>query len=127
MTFSEGTLPAEAATAVDGRLHLAVHLPWYRSLPLSCLESLSVSLDGAPRRVERVEAAGFTGTVADAGGSEVWWDLRDPLRVVLDVPARHDDVHDVTVDLAVRVPYIEVLPGVPLVQRASARTTVTVR
>ena len=74
----------DGLTARDGGLSLAVHLPWYRSLPVSCLEAL-------------------------------------------DVPGRAGDVHDIELGLAVRIPYMQQAPGVPLVQRAAVRTEATVR
>ncbi|MEU4419607.1 hypothetical protein AB0F81_03215 [Actinoplanes sp. NPDC024001] len=106
MTMHEGMLRPGCATVRDGRLVVAVHLPWYRSLPLSCLESVEVN--GEPGRI----SPGHT------------WDLRDPLEVSVTAP-NVDGPIEVTV--AIRIPYIQQAPGVPLVQRATARTEVTVR
>ena len=127
MTMTEGTVRPDAVSARDGRLRVAVHLPWYRSLPVSCLEALEVRVDGAPVEVRSVAVGGFSGTVADAAGSDAWWDLRDALEVALDVPGRPGDVHAIEVGLAVRIPYMQQAPGVPLVQRAAVRTEATVR
>ena len=117
----------DALSTRDGRLSLAVHLPWYRSLPVSCLEALAVRVDGEPAPVRAVAVGGFSGPVADAADSEAWWDLRDPLDVSLDVPARPGETVTVEVDVAVRIPYMQQAPGVPLVQRAAVRTEATVR
>ncbi|MGY1810254.1 DUF6379 domain-containing protein [Blastococcus sp. SYSU D00669] len=125
--MTEGTLRPDALSARDGRLGLALRLPWYRSLPLSCLESVDVRVDGAPVAVRQVATGGFTGPVAEAAGTGAWWDLRDALDVVLDAGAVPGDAHAVEVDLAVRIPYIQQAPGVPLVQRATVRTEGTVR
>ena len=127
MTMTEGTVRPEALSTRDGRLSVAVHLPWYRSLPVSCLEALEVRLDGAPVEVRSVAVGGFSGTVADAADSDAWWDLRDALDVFLDSPGRAGDVVTVEVDVAVRIPYMQQAPGVPLVQRAAVRTEATVR
>ena len=127
MTMTEGTLRSDALSARDDRLSVAVHLPWYRSLPLSCLEALDVRVDGAPAVVRSVSVGGFSGTVADAGASEVWWDLRDALDVLLDAPASPGAERTVEVEIAVRIPYMQQAPGVPLVQRAAVRTEATVR
>ena len=127
MTMIEGTVRPDALSASDGRLALAVHLPWYRSLPVSCLEELDVRLSGAPAAVRSVSVGGFAGTVAEATDSDAWWDLRDALDVSLDVPARAGDVLTVEVEIAVRIPYMQQAPGVPLVQRAAVRTEATVR
>ncbi|WP_328475303.1 hypothetical protein OHA21_18520 [Actinoplanes sp. NBC_00393] len=104
MTMHEGMLRPGCATVRDGRLVVAVHLPWYRSLPLSCVES--------------VEVNGVPGVIPDGGT----WDLRDPIEV--SAPAAGGEIE---VSVAVRIPYIQQAPGVPLVQRATARTEVTVR
>jgi hypothetical protein len=127
MTMTEGTVRPDALTSRDGRLSVAVHLPWYRSLPVSCLEALDVRLDGAPVGVRAVAVAGFEGSVADAAGSGAWWDLRDAAEVSLDAPGTPGDTRTVEVDVAVRIPYMQQAPGVPLVQRAAVRTEATVR
>ena len=127
MTMTEGVVRPDALTVRDGRLVLAVHLPWYRSLPMSCVESVEVAVDGAPVAVRSVSVPGFAGSLGDAARSDAEWDLRDPLEVSLDVTARPADVLPLTVDVAVRIPYIQQAPGVPLVQRAVIRTEATVR
>ncbi len=127
MTMTEGTVRPDALSTRDGRLSVAVHLPWYRSLPVSCLEALEVRVDGAPVEVRSVAVGGFSGTVADAADSDAWWDLRDAVDAELEVPGRAGDVHSIEVGLAVRIPYMQQAPGVPLVQRAAVRTEATVR
>lgn len=120
--MTEDTVRADALSVHDGRLAVAVHLPWYRSLPVSCLESIAVTVDGAVATVRSVHVPGFDGTVGEAAGSDAWWDLRDPLDVRLDTQARTGDVVPIEVGIGVRIPYIQQAPGVPLVQRAVVRT-----
>ena len=127
MTMSEGMVRPDALSIRDGRLALAVRLPWYRSLPVSCLESVGVTVDRAPVAVCSVGVPGFAGSVEDAAFSDVWWDLRDPLDVLLDAPARPGDVLPLEVSVAVRIPYIQQAPGVPLVQHGVVRTEAIVR
>jgi Domain of unknown function (DUF6379) len=127
MTMSEGMVRTDALSVRDGRLALAVHLPWYRSLPISCVESVDVSIDGTPAAVTSVSVPGFTGSTAEAGKSDAAWDLRDALDVSLDAPASPGDAHQLEVAVAVRIPYIQQAPGVPLVQRTTVRTEGTVR
>jgi hypothetical protein len=127
MTMAEGMVRPDALSVRDGRLALAVHLPWYRSLPISCLESVDVTVDGKKAAVRSVQVPGFTGLVDEAGDSDVAWDLRDPLDVSLDVAGRPGDMHQLTVAIAVRIPYIQQAPGVPLVQRTVVRTEGTVQ
>jgi hypothetical protein len=125
--MTEGTVRPDALSSRDGRLSVAVHLPWYRSLPVSCLEALEVRVDGVPAEIRSLAVGGFTGTVADAADSDDWWDLREALDVSLDAAAAPGEVLTVAVALAVRIPYMQQAPGVPLVQRAAVRTEATVR
>jgi hypothetical protein len=127
MTMTEGIVRSDALSEFDGRLQLAVHLPWYRSLPVSCLEAIDVRVDGTPVRVRSVHLPDFDGSVAGAADSDAWWDLREPLIVSLDAPARSGDVLRLEVGVDVRIPYIQQAPGVPLVQRAIFRRAGTVR
>ena len=126
MTMAEGMVRPDALSVRDGRLALAVHLPWYRSLPISCLEAVEVSVDGAPAPVTSVRVPGFHGSVAEAAASDADWDLRDALDVSLDREGA-PGTHALEVTLAVRIPYLQTAPGVALVQRATARTEGTVR
>jgi len=127
MTMAEGMIRPDALKAHDGRLELAVRLPWYRSLPISCLESVEVSVDSAPAAVRSVQVPEFAGSAYEAAASEAAWDLRDPLNVSLDAAGNPGEIHDLEGAVAVRIPYIQQAPGVPLVQRTVARTEVTVR
>ena len=126
MTMTEGMVRPGALSVRDGRLVLAVHLPWYRSLPISCLESVDVVVDGEPAPVCWVRVPGFSGPVQDAWNSDADWDLRDALDVSLD-RAGEPGAHALEVTVAVRIPYLQVAPGVALVQRALARTEGTIR
>ena len=127
MTMAEGMVRPDALSLRGGRLALAVHLPWYRSLPISCLESVDVTVDGNAAAVRSLHVPGFAGRVDEAGASEVAWDLRDPLDVSLDSAAQSGDTLQLEVAVAVRIPYIQQAPGVPLVQRTVVRTEGTVQ
>jgi Domain of unknown function (DUF6379) len=127
VTFTEGSLRPDALSVRAGALSLAVRLPWYRSLPVSCLESLDVTVDGAPVAVREVSVGGFTGPVEDAAASDAQWDLRDALDVALAAAGGAGTSHQLQVSLAVRIPYIQRAPGVPLVQRSVLRTEAVVR
>src|SRR4051794_11407804 len=126
MTMSEGMVSRGAISVQRGRLAVAVRLPWYRSLPISCLESIEVSIDGVPARVRSVRIPRFAGAIGDAGSSAATWDLRDALHVTLDVDGR-PGLRALELHLAIRIPYIQVASGVPFVQRAVARTEEVVR
>ena len=126
MTMAEDLVRPGALTVQNGRLVLDLHLPWYRSLPLSCLESVAVAVAGVPVPVRSVAVPGFAGPLERTAHSDVSWDLRDPAVVTLDASARPGDVVALEVSVAVRIPYIERAPGVPLVQHATARTEASI-
>jgi len=127
MTMTEGVVGPDALSADEGRLTLAVHLPWYRSLPISCLEAVEVTVAGSAAPVRAVAVPGFAGSIPDAGESDAWWDLRDALEVSLEASAAPGDVVPLEVGIAVRIPYLQQAPGVPLVQRVVVRSEATVR
>ena len=125
MTMTEGMVPDDAIRLRDGRLTVAVHLPWYRSLPLSCLESVAAAIDGTDVGVDKVAVPGFAGTVKGVATTDVWWDLRDALVVTLDRAACPGDVVRLSISVAVRIPYLQTAPGVPLLQRATVEKEAT--
>lgn len=83
MTMAEGVLRDGCAVVEDGRLVVRVGLPWYRSLPLSCLESVDVRVDGRPVAV-RAGTSGEWPARPAVPDDDSDWDLRDPLEVVTD-------------------------------------------
>lgn len=123
MTMSEGLV--DGVTVRDGLPVLAIRLPWYRSLPLACLEAVDVSIAGITFAVRSVAVDGFTGPIAAAAASDAVWDLRDLLEVTLD--GRMPAGARIEVGVAIRIPYIQQAPGVPLVQRAVVRTEASIR
>ncbi|MGP3533236.1 C-glycoside deglycosidase beta subunit domain-containing protein [Microbacterium sp. RD1] len=95
--------------AADPALRIQLRLPWYRALPLACVEKLEVSLDGEP-----LAESGLTVVMNGARYGidefpslrEVWWFVLDvlelefaPGRVV--APGRHR----VAASLGLLVPY----------------------
>lgn len=113
----------ESAAVRGGRLELSVRLNWYRSLPLSCLERLEVTLDGAPLEVT-LELDGVRRLVpALPGEDERWWHVLDSARLHAALPRDLDGGrHVVEVLLGTRIPYL-VGPGdraVVIVDRARA-------
>ena len=123
MTLEASVLNENAVRATPGGYEIDVHLPWYRSLPLSCVENIDVSIAGNryARDKLRVQHDGRELTV-DALASLVdeQWFVQDPLTVVVPVasPLTAGAETDVEVALATRIPYIIIGPETALVQRA---------
>ena len=96
-------------TRGDG-IAVRVGLPWIRSLPLACVRDLSVSVDGAPVDVLRLELddrrIGPDELVNETG----WWFIQDRLLVVADISLAPGD-HRVEVELVAMIPYLLAGPG----------------
>ena len=96
--------------STDSGFAFDLRIPWYRSLPLSCVEGLEVSLDGEPAPVEEMEL-----TFNDSTYSldelpplyDEWWQVTDSARVSI---RRNGELaagpHELDVTLSLRIPYI---------------------
>jgi hypothetical protein len=116
--------PFTARVEADG-LAFDLHEPWYRSLPVSCLTGLDVSVDGVDVPSDRVTIAidGVTRTVAECADAwQEFWFVQDPAVVRLagvDAgPSARIRVH-----LALRIPYIMVGPATALPHHAIQEET----
>jgi uncharacterized protein DUF6379 len=103
--LEEGSLREDSET-----ISFDIRIPWYRSLPLSCVEGLEVTVDGATIAEDDVRIA-FNGTTY--GLAELsplyddWWQVTDPARVTVPRGGRSPGgSHEVDVTLALRIPYI---------------------
>lgn len=106
--------------AVPGGVAFDVRIPWYRSLPYSCVEGLDVKIDGEavdPARL-RIELGGESYRLSDLPPlHERWWYVADAAAVTapLDEPPAAGE-HELDVTLSMRIPYI-IESEVPLVMR----------
>ena len=111
MTLSALRDDALSATA-DG-FELRLGLPWIRSLPLDCVESLEVAVDGErvdPLAVVLGDRVVDPGALAHEGG---WWFLQDRL-VLRGERMLQPGAHDVAVSFRLRIPYLQAGPDGPL-------------
>lgn len=98
-----------------------LHLAWYRSLPLSCIEDIQVSVAGktASRDDLRVLREGRKLSLDDLTGlvDEEWF-VQDALTVLVPVESPLASGSDALVDVmtATRVPYILVGPDKALIK-----------
>jgi hypothetical protein len=132
MTLEANVLRDDAVRATPSGYDVDVHLAWYRSLPLSCVEDVSVTVAGrtTPRDQVRVRYGGREMGLDDlAGLVDDWWFVQDPLTVVVPDSAPRDPgtESDVVVELATRIPYIIIGPETALVQRTKAARKVVIR
>jgi Domain of unknown function (DUF6379) len=132
MTLEANVLHDDAVRATASGYEVDVHLAWYRSLPLSCVEDVSVTVAGrtVPRDDIRVRYGGRELALGDlADLVDDWWFVQDPLTVLVPDPAPKDPdtESEVIVELATRIPYIIIGPGAALVQRTKAERKVVIR
>jgi hypothetical protein len=119
----------------DGSLRAApdgfafdVRLPWYRALPISCVEGLEVTLDGRsiPAEELTIEFNGSTYKLSDLPPlHDDWWYVADAAPVTAPLPETlADGAHELDVTISVRIPYI-IESGVPLVMKEHCIKTQT--
>lgn len=118
-------------------LGIALTVPWYRSLWLSSVSDIAVSVEGReiPKEKLRVELGERTYRVEELQDQwDVLWFVQDRLvvRVPYDVvpldgpPAEGQQVDvEVTVDL--RLPYMQIAPTTYVTNHASNRRSLAVR
>jgi len=107
-------------------LAIALTVPWYRSLWLSSVSSISVSVEGReiPTDALRVELGERSFRVDELADQwDVLWFIQDRLLVVvpLDEPPAEGQQVDVEVTLELRLPYMQIAPQVYVTNHASNR------
>jgi hypothetical protein len=132
VTLEAQVLGDTAVRAAAGGYEVDLHLAWYRSLPLSCLEGIDLTIDdvAAEREALRVRVGD-----RELGLDELpelddqWWFVQDALTVVVpaDEPRAGGAEVDVDVILATRIPYIIIGPDTALVQRTHVQKVVVVQ
>jgi Domain of unknown function (DUF6379) len=124
--FREQMIVDESLTVDGTGYSLRVRLPWYRALPLSCIDSLTVSVDGeaAPASAVTLELDGTALTLDEATRAvdQVWFVLDDLVVRVSGGRLAASGAHSVELSLALRIPYIPV-GGAPLTLTEHATTT----
>jgi hypothetical protein len=121
VTLTAGVLREDALRTTGDGLELDVRLPWYRSLPVSCVEAVEVTVAGRPVDPDgmRFRLREHTWPLSELGEQwREWWFVLDPATLVIADPpevARAAAVR-VSVRLDCRIPYIVVGPNRALVQ-----------
>lgn len=109
-----------------------VRVPSYRSLPLSCIEDVSVTIAGktSARQDLRVMRNGQTLTIEDLGAKvDEEWFVLDSLTILvpIEVSAEIGDEVDLEVKLEMRIPYIILGPQLAMVQKTHIDRKVVVQ
>jgi len=132
MTLESSVLGADAVRRTADGYEVDVHLAWYRSLPLSCVENVSVKVGGAAsaRDTLRVIKDGRALTLDDlAALPDEEWFVQDALtlRMPVDSPLSKGAETKVEVSLATRIPYIIIGPNMALVKRTDVERKVVIQ
>jgi hypothetical protein len=132
VTLEAQVLGDKAVRAADGGYEVDLHLAWYRSLPLSCLEGIDLVInDEAASRESLKVTVGDTQLGLDELPEldDEWWFVQDALTVHVPATqaAKAGDEVDVDVTLATRIPYIIIGPDTALVQRTHVVKKVVVQ
>ena len=115
MATDDTILIEDSLTRRDSALAVGLKIPWYRSLWLSSVSDVVVSISGAevPRDTLRAELNGKSRTIDELGDQwdELWF-LQDRLVIVvpLDQPLAEAQKVDVEVTLSIRLPYMQIAP-----------------
>lgn len=131
MTLEANVLRDSPLSVVSGGYELDVHLAWYRSLPISCIEQLKVVINGQEVPTDSIFLCHQGQRVPFSDMQEMtddWWFVQDPLCFFLAVtPAlAKDSQTELSISLATRIPYIIIGPNFPLVQRTDVSKKVTI-
>ena len=118
MSLAASILGEDALRAVDGGFELDVHLNWYRSLPLSSVATLELSVDGetVPRGEIAFVLNGSEHALDElAGRWEETWFVLDPATLRVRRPlVRRGEAVEIRIRLGSRIPYLLLAPGTPL-------------
>jgi hypothetical protein len=118
MSLAASMLDDDALRAADDGFELDVHLNWYRSLPLSSVKTLELTVNGEriPREAISFAVNGNAYTLDELAErwEEIWFVLDAATLRVHGLPIAAGDAADVRIRLGNRIPYILIGPGQPL-------------
>jgi hypothetical protein len=102
--------------ATESGFEVRLRYKWYRSLQLSCLENLQLSVDGQPvdAMAIRFGINGHSYRLDELPERvEEFWFILDPAVLSVDQPGRvkSGESHQIDVAFGMRAPYIAIGPG----------------
>ena len=131
MSLAASMLDDDALRAANDGFELDVHLNWYRSLPLSSLETLELTVNGEriPRDEITLSVNGNDYALDElADRWEEMWFVLDPATLRVARPlVRPGDSAEVSITLGNRVPYLLIGPDRALEVVSQRSTTLVAR
>lgn len=128
MTNEGFMIVPDSASLEGGALTYAIRLPWYRSLPLSAVETLEVRVDGEeiPAQDVRIHINDVDRTPEEL--RHLWdemWFVQDQARIRIPDAGPTSGSRTITTHVALRSPYILIGPEHPLVTHSTVTHTFT--
>jgi hypothetical protein len=119
MASHDTVINSKSLTASKNGLKLALTLPWYRSLWVSSITTIKVKVDGVDVAEDAMSfhLDGHTFSIAELPDKyEVLWFMQDRaiLEIPVDKPSQVGQEHEITFHLELRLPYMQIAPGVYL-------------
>jgi uncharacterized protein DUF6379 len=131
MSLAASMLDDDALRALDRGFELDVHLNWYRSLPLSSVKTVELTVNGETIPREEIAFLVNGEEYSLDGLAEHWeemWFVLDPATLRVRRPlVRAGEAADVSVRLGSRIPYILIGPDQPLEYISERSTTLVAR
>ena len=119
MATHDTVINSKSLVLTDKGLSLALTIPWYRSLWVSSITTITVKVDGVEIAQEAMSLHldGHTFTMAELPDQyEVLWFMQD--RAILDIPLAQPSAvgqdHEITFHMELRLPYMQIKPGLYL-------------
>lgn len=116
MATHDTVLNEKSLAATANGLSLALTVPWYRSLWVSSVTSIAVSIDGQEIAQDkmsfRVNGKSFSMEEVPNQWEELWF-MQDRAYVDIDLgaPATVGAEHEITFHIELRLPYMQIKPG----------------
>lgn len=116
MATHDTILNQQSLTATGNGLSLALTVPWYRSLWVSSISTISVVLDGVEIPQEkmsfRINSKTFTLDEVPNQWEELWFmQDRAYLEIDLGSPGQVGSEHNIVFHIELRLPYMQIKPG----------------
>lgn len=132
MTLEANVIRNDAVRSTAAGYEVDVHIAWYRSLPMSCIENVDITLN--KQRYARDKLSVLHGgkklSIDElAELTDKWWFVLDPITILIETaePLKVGEKTDLAISLATRIPYIIIGPNMPLVQRTDVAKEVTIQ
>lgn len=110
MPLSDYVIEADSLRVVGGDVTLSLGLPWFRAVPISAVEQLSVSIDGVSPKGVRVNSQ----TAAKFFTQTSEWFPQDRVELRFKFPAAVGNTYEVSVSLKISIPNLVGGDGKPI-------------